>query len=173
MDGSTAAVAEAVAAGLAELRIPVTVCEVGVAQIPTSSTRPDLLVVGAPTHQRGLSTTRTREAARGTVATTVSRGIRQIQRVDASEEVQDVDRLVIAGMERLVWPRRRTCPPRCLPGVQERRRLPVRMCDAHRGVGCVLKVEVQPDRDVTGRGYRWPSSRRCRRRRSWSGWTGR
>ena len=74
MYGSTAAVAEAVAAGLADLRIPVTVCEVGVAGIPTLATRPSLLVVGAPTHQRGLSTPRTREAARGDVPMTVSRG---------------------------------------------------------------------------------------------------
>ena len=74
MYGSTAAVAAAVAAGLAELRIPVTVCEVGVAGIPTLDTRPSLLVVGAPTHQRGLPTSRTREAARADVAMTVSRG---------------------------------------------------------------------------------------------------
>ena len=49
MYGSTAAIAEAVAAGLADLRIPVTVCEVGVAGIPTYSTRPSLLVVGEET----------------------------------------------------------------------------------------------------------------------------
>ena len=35
MYGSTAAIAEAVAAGLAELRVPVTVCEVGLAGAPS------------------------------------------------------------------------------------------------------------------------------------------
>jgi hypothetical protein len=74
MYGSTAAVAEAIAAGLADLRIPVTVCEVGLAGVPSYSTRPSLLVVGAPTHQRGLSTPRTRDVARGDVADTVSKG---------------------------------------------------------------------------------------------------
>lgn len=79
MYGSTAAIAEAVAAGLADLRIPVTVCEVGLATVPSFASRPSLLVVGAPTHQRGLSTTRSRDAARGDVAETVSRddGVRE------------------------------------------------------------------------------------------------
>ncbi|GEL99291.1 flavodoxin family protein [Cellulomonas terrae] len=74
MYGSTAAIAEAVAAGLADLRVPVTVCEVGLAGPPSPATRPSLLVVGAPTHQRGLSTGRTRDLARGDGAGTVSRG---------------------------------------------------------------------------------------------------
>ncbi|KQY46396.1 hypothetical protein [Cellulomonas sp. Root137] len=74
MYGSTAAIAEAIAAGLADLRIPTTVCEVGLADVPSFSTRPSLLVIGAPTHQRGLSTARTRDVARGDVAETVSRG---------------------------------------------------------------------------------------------------
>jgi hypothetical protein len=74
MYGSTAAIAEAVAAGLADLQIPTTVCEVGLAPLPSFQKRPSLLVVGAPTHQRGLSTGRTRDAARGDVPETVSRG---------------------------------------------------------------------------------------------------
>lgn len=74
MYGSTAAIAEAVAAGLADLRISVTVCEVGLAGAPSLALEPSLLVVGAPTHQRGLSTVRTRDTARGEGARTVSRG---------------------------------------------------------------------------------------------------
>jgi len=79
MYGSTAAIAEAIASGLADLRIPVTVCEVGLAGVPSLQTRPGLLVVGAPTHQRGLSTSRTRDVARGEVGATVSRddGVRE------------------------------------------------------------------------------------------------
>ncbi|ROS26196.1 flavodoxin [Cellulomonas sp. PhB150] len=71
MYGSTAAIAEAIAAGLADVRVPATVCEVGLA--PTDDA-PSLLIVGAPTHQRGLSTPRTRETARGGVDATVSPG---------------------------------------------------------------------------------------------------
>ena len=74
MYGSTAAVAEAVAAGLADLCIAVTVCEVGLAGVPSLAAAPSLLVVGAPTHQRGLPTSRTRDLARDGVAGTVSRG---------------------------------------------------------------------------------------------------
>ena len=74
MYGSTAAIAEAVAAGMAEVRVPVTVCEVGSAPVPPPGTVVGLLVVGAPTHQRGLSTPRTRDAARGESARTVSPG---------------------------------------------------------------------------------------------------
>ncbi|WP_421735596.1 flavodoxin family protein [Cellulomonas sp.] len=96
MYGSTAAIAEAVAAGLADLRVPTTVYEVGVAVIPSFSTSPGLLVIGAPTHQRGLSTTRTRDAARGDVAETVSRG-------DGVREW--LDQLVgrVAGMQTAVF----------------------------------------------------------------------
>ncbi|WP_315097418.1 hypothetical protein [uncultured Cellulomonas sp.] len=72
MYGSTAAIAEAVAAGLADLSIPVTVCEVGIAGLPSLQSPPHLLVVGAPTHQRGLSTPRSRESARADVIATVS-----------------------------------------------------------------------------------------------------
>ena len=74
MYGSTAAVAEAVAAGMADLRVPVTVCEVGLAEPASLRTRPDLLVVGAPTHQRGLSTPQTRDIARSDTDRTVSPG---------------------------------------------------------------------------------------------------
>ncbi|MET0788677.1 MAG: hypothetical protein ABWY33_05475 [Cellulomonas sp.] len=74
MYGSTASIAEAIAAGIAEVRVPVTVCEVGVATAPRGYTLPGLLVFGAPTHQRGLSTPRTRDAARGERARTVSPG---------------------------------------------------------------------------------------------------
>ncbi|RHA37142.1 flavodoxin family protein [Cellulomonas rhizosphaerae] len=71
MYGSTAAIAEAIAAGLADVRVASTVCEVGLA--PTSYA-PSLLIVGAPTHQRGMSTPRSRETARGDVERTISPG---------------------------------------------------------------------------------------------------
>ncbi|WP_029291345.1 flavodoxin domain-containing protein [Cellulomonas sp. HZM] len=73
MYGSTAAIAEAVASGLADVRVATTVCEVGLAAAPRFHDRPALLVVGAPTHQRGLPSARTREMARED-ATTVSPG---------------------------------------------------------------------------------------------------
>jgi hypothetical protein len=74
MYGSTAAIAQAVAAGIADVRVLVTVCEVGVVRAPRFDTLPGLLVIGAPTHQRGLSTPRTRDAAREGSARTVSPG---------------------------------------------------------------------------------------------------
>jgi flavorubredoxin len=74
MYGSTAAVAQAIAAGLADVRVPATVCEVGLASVPDVTATTGLLVVGAPTHQRGLSTPRTRDVARGEVASTITSG---------------------------------------------------------------------------------------------------
>jgi len=74
MYGSTAAIAQAIAAGLAEVRVMATVCEVGVAPAHAPDERVGLLVVGAPTHQRGLSTPRTREAARADGDPTLSPG---------------------------------------------------------------------------------------------------
>ncbi|MEN0130546.1 MAG: hypothetical protein AAGC49_13965 [Brevundimonas sp.] len=74
MYGSTAAVAQAIAAGMAGVRVTVTVCEVGLASVPDVTSTPGLLVVGAPTHQRGLSTPQTRDVARGEIETALSPG---------------------------------------------------------------------------------------------------
>jgi len=73
MYGSTAAIAESLAAGLADVRVPTTMCEVGLAA-PSVDKLPMLLVIGAPTHQRGLSTPRTRDVARRDGDATVSPG---------------------------------------------------------------------------------------------------
>ncbi|MDM7830189.1 flavodoxin family protein [Cellulomonas edaphi] len=74
MYGSTAAVAEAIAAGLADVRVGATVCEVGLVPPGAVQDETTLLVVGAPTHQRGLSTPRSRSAARHDGDPTLSPG---------------------------------------------------------------------------------------------------
>ena len=74
MYGSTGAVAEAIASGLADVRVAATVCEVGLASDPQVVAGTGLLIVGAPTHQRGLSTPRTRDVARGEATTTLTSG---------------------------------------------------------------------------------------------------
>jgi hypothetical protein len=74
MYGSTAAVAQAIAAGLADVRVAATVCEVGLAAGPDVTASSGLLIIGAPTHQRGLSTPHTRDAARGDATATVTTG---------------------------------------------------------------------------------------------------
>jgi hypothetical protein len=74
MYGSTQAVAEAVGAGLASTGHLVTVAEVGRAGEPRLREGVRLLVVGGPTHNRGMSSTRSRERARAEGQATVSPG---------------------------------------------------------------------------------------------------
>lgn len=59
--GNTRAVAEAIATGMAEAGARVRV--VGVDDAPNEPPEVDLIVIGAPTHNRGLSTAATREKA--------------------------------------------------------------------------------------------------------------
>jgi hypothetical protein len=74
MFASTQAVAEAIGAGLASAGHLVTVAEVGLAGEPRMRHRAELLVVGAPTHNRGLPSPTTRERAREGDVATVSPG---------------------------------------------------------------------------------------------------
>ncbi len=66
MFGCTQSVAEAVGAGLASCGVATDVVEVGRAdELSALVKAASLLVVGAPTHMRGMSTPRTRALARG------------------------------------------------------------------------------------------------------------
>ncbi|GEL95556.1 flavodoxin family protein [Cellulomonas composti] len=65
MFGCTQSIAEAVGDGLTAAHIPAEVVEVGrAAGHDVAVARADLLVIGAPTHMRGMSTPRTRALAR-------------------------------------------------------------------------------------------------------------
>ncbi|MDM7855152.1 flavodoxin domain-containing protein [Cellulomonas alba] len=72
MYGSTQSVAEAIGAGLASAGQLVTVAEVGRAGEPRLREGVALLVVGGPTHNRGMSSARSRERARAEGRATVS-----------------------------------------------------------------------------------------------------
>ena len=69
--GATRTVAEAVAAGLTDAGVRARVLDVD--QAPDL----DLLILGAPTHNRGLPTTSTRATARKRGAATPARGVRE------------------------------------------------------------------------------------------------
>jgi flavodoxin len=58
--GNTRAVAEAVAAGLSDARVPPEVAVLPVHEAVGRAGEAELLVVGGPTHMHGLATTRSR-----------------------------------------------------------------------------------------------------------------
>jgi len=74
--GATRTVAEAVAAGLTDAGVRARVLDVD--QAPDAPPADlDLLILGAPTHNRGLPTTSTRATARKRGAATPARGVRE------------------------------------------------------------------------------------------------
>ena len=73
--GNTRTIARAVAAGLADAGVRASVLDADRAGAPPADL--DLLILGAPTHNRGLPTTSTRATARKRGAATPARGVRE------------------------------------------------------------------------------------------------
>ncbi len=98
MYGNTQAIAEAIAAGLAEADVEVTTCEVS--EAPTTLGDLDLVVAGGPTHALGMSRASTREdaAAKGHEPV-ISRVIGLREWIDALEPVQPTARVAVATFD--------------------------------------------------------------------------